>query len=235
MAIGWSVLWHLADLAKLIERGMGVHQLDDSCDQDARYKILATTELVTRKEWLDYVESLSISERLAHHRIWDWIFPFVFRNPVAYPAAWADVQEKPNVYLFNLALHWAYMYRGPDLFKEAWSSREGNHSCARWLSAQWNAKPAELQKLCVQTSTDVFTAFHGRNNGRRSWDDYDDQSDYYHAISENEEDPQLMIGSFRDIQLHILPSEIDMSRVAPLVKHPDDILGSPGSSSSSNF
>ena len=235
MAIGWSVLWHLADLAKVIERGMRAYQLDGRCDSSTQYNLLATTELVIRNEWLDYTKCLDISERIEHCRISDWLFPSVFRNPSAYPEAWMEVQHKPNWYLYNLALAWAYMHEGPSFFKEAWSSEEANRRCAQRVAAEWNAKSPELQKLCIETSSDVSKAIRGRTHDELDSVEYDKQEEYYRLLEENEEHPELMIGTFRNILLPIIPTEIDVSRVAPLVNHPDDSTGSPRSSSSSNY
>ena len=230
---GWSILWHLADLAHIVETENRLRELDGNGDQDTRHEVLVNIELTIRSEWIRYAESLKLSERLAYHRIHFWLFPIVFKNPYVYD--WGNRQDIPDSNIYHGALLWFHAHEGPSFFKEAWSSKEGNRQCAQRITAQWNAKRPELQQLCITTATDVSQALEV-NEKELSLCEHDPTEHGYHdLVEENEEHSELMVGNFRDIPFYIVPMEIDTSRVEPL-EYPEylvcDSESQPSSSSS---
>ena len=231
IAVAWSILWHTADIANKMEKG--ICRLAGSYQAEKRLKV---TELVIRKGWITYAKSLSMYERREHNRMEHWLFPMVFCNPKVRPDVWEGIQkvDRPNSGIYTSALLWAYMHEGPSFFREAWSSKEGNQRCAERLTALWNAKSPELQELCCETATEVGDTFDGTDHEERRLLENDLARDYYDLIQENDEQPELMIGSFRDIPFHIVPKGIDTSRVTPLVPSSDDDSVSWRSSDSNN-
>ena len=231
IAVAWSVLWHMADIANMVEKG--IRRLAGFYQAEKRLKV---TELVIRREWITYAKSLSMYERREHNRMEHWIFPMVFCNPKVRPDVWEAIPkvDRPNTRIYTSALLWAYMHEGPSFFREAWSSKEGNQRCAERLAALWNAKSPELQELCCQTATEVGDAFDGTDHEERRLLENDLAKDYYDLIRENDKHPELMIGSFRDIPYQIVPKGIDTSRIKPLVPSSGDDSISWWSSDSSN-
>ena len=222
IAIGWSVLWHLADLAFAAESENWVDPTDVSIDAGAGLEVSAATELAIRKAWVQYAESLGRLERLEYRRLQNWLFPAIFQTPKPYPRTWVNLDVKPISMLYNLALCWACTHEGPSFFKEAWSSADGNRKCIERITAAWNAKPAVLQEMCIQTATDLGWAFEGKDNEERLSFEFDSMDDYRDLVHENEKHTEVMVGSFRDIPVQIVPMQLDTSKVAPFFPGLDD-------------
>ena len=159
--IGWSVLWHLTDIAE--ERG-NTHglKLPESCGQRASrtrgYNSFRALESEILSEQLEFVNSLSFDER-ADYSLMQFFIGCAFADRVFedHRPEHHDVDTEfgvPRIGYHELGpgdrfrrrnswLNWLVLREGPCFFEHAWRSKRGNQECLEHITTQWSTRSQE--------------------------------------------------------------------------------------------
>lgn len=121
--------------------------------------------------------------------LYEWIFPTVFKSTAAY--SWGDAPSIPDSMLHS-ALAWICTKYGPALFREAWSSDEGNRKCVQLIEHQWNTQSRAFQHLCFRSAKDRFYKIDPSDEDLEQ----DPMNKYMALVRENEKHPDNMVGEF---------------------------------------
>ena len=161
--IGWSVLWHLTDIAEEKENTHGL-EMPNPCGQRASrtrgYNSFRALESEILCEQLEFVNSLSFDERADYSLMHFFIgCAFAYRVFEDHRPEHHDVDvefQVPTIGYHELGpgdrfrrsnswLNWLVLREGPCFFEHAWRSKRGNQECLEYITTQWSKRsPGQL-------------------------------------------------------------------------------------------
>ena len=184
--IGWSVLWHLRDIAEERENTHGLGR-PEPCGQRAPrtrgYKSVRALESEILSEQLEFVNGLSYDER-ADYSLMRFFVGCAFANRVFedHRPEHFDVDiesEAPTIGYHELGpgdrfrksnswLNWLVLREGPCFFERAWRSRSGNQECLKYITTQWSTRsPEQLLIECAAARRVELALWVGEEDDER--------------------------------------------------------------------
>ena len=201
--VGWSLLWRLADIAKMVKVDNQLVGVDSFHQQ---HKL----DALIHERRLSFIKDLPFRERSE----------FMIMINFLLPAFWAlklhdrnffkpGDEEDPGDYEDELDLHgrhwlaWIWLEKGPLFFQNAWASEAGNEQCLLFIGQQWHSRTHEQLRFRYKAVDELLMAL-------RDGDDDDEQrKDEFgyviRVLTEFEDDPRQPVDDFRNIPFHIGP------------------------------
>ncbi|KAH6663721.1 hypothetical protein B0J14DRAFT_661920 [Halenospora varia] len=145
--LGWAVRWRLADIStyiileKLPDGAQREGNISTICEQIPQFSEL---ESEIKSKQLEYVANLSQKECLGFRdteRIISAVFAdrvFDTKRAVDPGIAWNGYYQAGGV--TDNWLNYLVLREGPNLFKKAWQSEEGNKNCSRLIKTEWEKR-----------------------------------------------------------------------------------------------
>ncbi|KAL8829971.1 MAG: hypothetical protein Q9191_001696 [Dirinaria sp. TL-2023a] len=201
--VGWSLLWRLADIAKMVKADNQHVGLDNVHQQQK-------LDALVHKHRLNFVKDLPFRERME----------FMIMLNFLVPAFWGlklhdrnyfkpGDEEDPGDYEDELDLHgrhwlaWIWLEKGPLFFQNAWASQEGNEKCLLFIEHQWRSRTDEELRFRYKAVDELLLALR---DGEDTDEQREDEFGYViRALTEFEDDPRQPVGGFKNIPYHIGP------------------------------
>ena len=201
--IGWSVLWRLADIARMVKTDENPNKVvEDS-------HVARSIDESIHQARMKFLEDLPFEERT------DYLIMKLYLNPAFYELDLDDREffkpgdeEDPGDYEDELNiigkhwLAWIYLEKGPLFIQKAWSGVDGNKSCFRIISEQWHTRTHEQLRFRHRAAEELSMVLRSGDED----EELDDAGTLFRALTDFEDDPRLPVDVFRDIPYRIRPN-----------------------------
>lgn len=142
LSFGWSVMWHLRDIARaaMLERipsHVPAHNTRLGCLTKGLDGVAELEKLILERQ-LEYAADLHLRFRQSYYGLHFCLQSVFHSRTLVHPRNTAiGCRAAAGYGMRHSWLNWLLLREGPALFAHAWASNPGNHDCAAYIEAEW--------------------------------------------------------------------------------------------------